>query len=51
MAQDLVVMKLDRARSLLAQARDAGDAKVVADLARAAEVYARRQKLSQEAPS
>jgi 16S rRNA G966 N2-methylase RsmD len=47
-ANDLIVMKVDRARALLAQARDAADAKKVADAARAAEVYARRQKLSQE---
>ncbi len=45
----MIVMKLDSARLLLAEARDAGDAKKVADMARAAEVYARRQKLSEEA--
>src|SRR5262249_10364632 len=33
---------------LLVDAKDAKDAKQVADLARAAEVYARRQKLSDE---
>jgi DNA modification methylase len=49
MSEDLIVVKVDRARTLLAEARDAGGAKQVADLARAAEVYARRQKLSQEA--
>jgi site-specific DNA-methyltransferase (adenine-specific) len=45
---DLIVMKVDRARVLLAAARDAGDCKRVADVARAAEVYAKRQKLSEE---
>jgi hypothetical protein len=48
-ATDLIVLKVDKARALLAEARDAKDAKKVADLARAAEVYARRQKLSEEA--
>jgi hypothetical protein len=48
-SNDLIAVKLDQARMLLAEARDAGDAKKVADLARAAEVYARRQKLSEEA--
>lgn len=47
--KDTILAKLGRARALLAEARDATDAKKVADLARAAEVYARRQKLSQEA--
>lgn len=46
--QDLIVSKLEPARQMLALARDASDAKQVADLARAAEVYARRQKLSEE---
>jgi hypothetical protein len=40
---------VDKARLLLAEARDATQAKQVADLARAAEVYAKRQKLSEEA--
>lgn len=48
MAQDLIVVQLDKARLLLAQARDAPEAKRVADMARAAEVYARRQNLSEE---
>jgi hypothetical protein len=46
---DLIVAKVDQARLLLADARDATDAKRVADMAHAAEVYARRQKLSGEA--
>jgi hypothetical protein len=46
---DPIIARLDRARALLAEASDAGGAKRVADLASAAEVYARRQKLSQEA--
>lgn len=49
MSEDLIVARVDKARLLLCQARDASDAKQVADLARAAEVYARRQKLSEEA--
>jgi site-specific DNA-methyltransferase (adenine-specific) len=49
MSNDLVVVKVDQARRLLAEARDAGQAKRVADVARAVEVYAKRQKLSEEA--
>jgi site-specific DNA-methyltransferase (adenine-specific) len=49
MSRDLIVAKLGGALALLAQARDATDAKQVADLARAAEVYAKRQKLSEDA--
>lgn len=49
MTQDLIVLKVDRARALLAEAGNATDAKRVADLALAAEIYARRQKLSEEA--
>jgi N6-adenosine-specific RNA methylase IME4 len=49
MTNDLVVVKVDQARRLLAEARDAGQAKRVADMARAVEVYAKRQKLSEEA--
>lgn len=49
MSNDLIIIKVDKARQLLAQAKDAPEAKQVADLARAAEVYARRQKLSEEA--
>jgi hypothetical protein len=45
---DLIVLRLDTARMALVEARDAGDAKKVADVARAAEVYAKRQKLSEE---
>src|SRR5262245_33584763 len=48
MADDLVVVKLDRARMLLAEVRDAGQAKQVADLAHAARVLAQRQRLSQQ---
>jgi len=40
--------RVDKARALLAEARDAKGAKKVADLARAAEVYARGQKLGDE---
>ncbi len=46
--KDLIVVKLNSARLLLAQVRNAEQAKQVADLARAAAVYARRQQLSVE---
>lgn len=46
---DAILAKVDKARALLAEAKDAKDAKKIADIARAAEVYAQRQKLSQEA--
>lgn len=46
---DIVLKKVGEARNLLAQVVDAGSAKKVADMAHAAEVYAKRQKLSQEA--
>ena len=45
---DFVLARIDAARQALALARDATDAKKVADLARAAEVYAKRQKASEE---
>src|SRR4051812_11336969 len=45
---DLILLNVDQARILLAEARDAGDAKRIADLARAAEIYAKRQHLSEE---
>jgi site-specific DNA-methyltransferase (adenine-specific) len=43
------IAKLDKARTLLAEVRDAKDAKRVADLAKAVETYARRQRLSEDA--
>lgn len=48
MTTDIIVQKIDRARLLLAECRDATDAKRVTDLAHAAEIYAKRQQLSQE---
>jgi N6-adenosine-specific RNA methylase IME4 len=45
---DLILTKVDWARRLLAQAKDATDAKRVMDMAHAAEIYAKRQKLSDE---
>ena len=48
MPHDLIVVKVDRARALLAEASNAQEAKTVADMAKAAEVYAKRQKLSEE---
>lgn len=47
--QDLITVQIDRARQALALAKDAPAAKQVADIAHAAEVYARRQKLGEEA--
>lgn len=43
MKGDLIVQQVDKARALLALAKDAPDAKRVADMAHAAETYARRQ--------
>ncbi len=48
-APDPIVEKLDAARRLLAAGRDATEAKHVADLARAAEVYGKRQQLAEGA--
>lgn len=48
-AADVVTARVDRARAELLLARDATDAKRVADMARAAEVYARRQRLAEDA--
>lgn len=47
--EDLIVARVDKARALLALASGPGEAKKIADMARAAEVYARRQRLSEEA--
>jgi hypothetical protein len=44
-----VLSRLEPAVAALAAARDASDAKTVVDMARAAEVYARRQRLGKEA--
>lgn len=46
--KDFILAKVDAASRLLAEARTATDAKKIADMARAAEVYASRQKASQE---
>jgi hypothetical protein len=46
--KDLILARVDRARLALLEARDAISAKKVADLAKAAEVFATRQK-SEEA--
>ena len=46
--KDLILQRVDKARALLLQARNAPDAKKVADMAHAAAVYAKRQRLSQE---
>jgi hypothetical protein len=45
---DLILAKVDQARLLLIDARDATEAKQVADMASAAEVYACRQHYSEE---
>lgn len=46
---DLIITKIEGARALLAQASNAQEAKRVVDLAHAAEIYAKRQHLSDEA--
>lgn len=45
---DLVLARIDSARKALMEARTAAQAKAVMDAAHAAEIYARRQKLSDE---
>lgn len=47
--EDWMIARMSPAVRALAECKDAGDAKRVADLAHAAEVYARRQKLGNEA--
>jgi N6-adenosine-specific RNA methylase IME4 len=47
--QDSVVAKLDLARTALAEAKTIQETKTVLDMAVAAEVYAKRQKLGEEA--
>ena len=46
---DLMVVQLDRARTALAEAKTIGETKKVLDMAHAAEIYARRQQLGEEA--
>lgn len=48
MRQDLVIVRLDNARQALMEAKTIQDTKKVLDMAVAAEIYAKRQKLSQE---
>jgi len=48
-ATDAAIARLDKARALLAEAKSMIDVKQVVDMAAAAEVYAKRQKLSDEA--
>lgn len=48
-AQDAIIARLAPAVRALAECRNAKDAKRVADIARAAEIYGQRQRLSQEA--
>ena len=45
---DLIVARVDKARQLLAEAKDAPSAKRVVDMAHAAEIFAKRQKLSED---
>lgn len=49
MAKDLVITKLDAASRMLAEAKTIQETKRIIDVAAAAEVYARRQKLGAEA--
>ena len=46
---DLMVVQLDRARTALAEAKTIGETKKIADMAHAAQIYARRQALGEEA--
>ena len=46
---DLVIAKLDTARQALAEAKTIQETKKILDVARAAEIYARRQELGEEA--
>ena len=48
MSTDLVIARLDAARLALSEARSIQDTKKILDVAAAAEIYARRQKLSDE---
>lgn len=45
---DLVVAKIDKAKQALAEAKDIQSVKKIADVAKAAEIYAKQQKLSDE---
>lgn len=47
--QDLVIQKLDGARRMLAEAKTLQETKKVLDMAAAAEIYAKRQHLGEEA--
>jgi len=46
---DLIIAKLDNARRLLSEAKTLQETKNIVDIAAAAEVYARRQQLGEEA--
>jgi len=48
MNKDLVVLKLDKARLALSEAKTIQDTKKIIDIASAAMIFAKRQKLSQE---
>lgn len=48
-AADAAIARIDKARTLLAEAKSMIEVKQVVDMAAAAEVYAKRQKLSDEA--
>lgn len=49
MSQDLVIVKLDRAKQALAEAKTIQQTKKILDIAGAAEIYAKRQKLGEDA--
>ena len=48
MSTDIVIARLDSARHALVEARTIQDTKKVLDIAKAAEIYAKRQQLSEE---
>lgn len=49
MQTDIVVIKLDKARALLSEAKTIQDTKKIVDIAASAEIFARRQKLGDDA--
>jgi hypothetical protein len=48
-AQDLVILKLDRAKQALAEAKTIQQTKTILDAARVFEVFAKRRQLSEDA--
>ena len=51
MMNDLVILKLDSAKRALVEAKTIQETKKILDISRAAEIYAKRQKLGEDAIS